>query len=75
MSKGGVYKCRKSRDYLKKGNCLELLVIAQNYGLNRLERECIAIAKHIQFSELKKDNNFDKISAANYRKIVEGVLL
>ena len=54
---------------------IKLLVIAQNYGLNRLERECIAIAKRIQFSELKKDNNFGKISADNYRKIVEGMLL
>ena len=33
------------------------------------------MAKHIQFSELKKDNNFDKISAANYRKIDEGMFI
>ena len=65
---------RPGRQYVNKGNCLELLVIAQNYGLNRLECECVERAKDIQFSELKKDNNFDKISAANYRQIVEGML-
>ena len=63
------------REYWKKRNCLELLVIAQNYGLNRLETACIERTKRIKFAELKKDNNFDKISAANYRKIVEGILL
>ncbi|CAH3022375.1 unnamed protein product [Porites evermanni] len=62
------------RGYAKKGNCLELLVIAQTYGINRLECECVEWAKDIQFSEVKKDNNFDKISAANYRQIVEGML-
>ena len=75
VSKFGICKCGSSRNYLTKGNCLELLVIAQTYGLNRLESECVERAKDIQFSELKKDNNFDKISAANYRKIVEGMLL
>ena len=75
VSKTGICKCGKSRDYLTKGNCLELLVIAQNHGLNRLESECVERAKHIQFSELKKDNNFDKISASSYRKIVEVMLL
>ena len=65
---------RPGSQYVNKGNCLELLVIAQNYGLNRLECECVERAKDIQFSELKKDNNFDKISAANYRQIVEGML-
>ena len=65
---------RPGREYVNKGDCLELLVIAQDYGLNRLECECVERAKDIQFSELKKDNNFDKVSAANYRQIVEGML-
>ena len=67
--------CGQLREYWKPGNCLELLVIAQNYGLDRLETVCIERTKRIKFSELKNDNNFDKISAANYRKIVEGILL
>ena len=67
--------CGNWREHWKKRNCLELLVIAQNYGLNRLETACIERTKRIKFAELKKDNNFDKISAANYRKIVEGILL
>ena len=67
--------CGNWRAYWKKENCLELLVMAQNYGLNRLETACIERTKRIKFAELKNDNNFDKISPANYRKIVEGILL
>ena len=65
---------RPGRQYVNKGNCLELLVIAQNYGLDRLETACVERAKQIQFSALKNDNNFDKICPSNYRKIVEGML-
>ena len=71
----GTCVCGGWRDYWKKGNCLEFLVTAQNYGLDRLETACIERTKRIRFAELKKDNNFDKISPANYRKIVEGILL
>ena len=67
-------ECGNWRQYVKKGNCLWLLVIAQTYGLDRLETACIKRTKRIKFAEFKKDNNFDKISAANYRKIVEGML-
>ena len=72
---GACGTCGNGRNYAKKGNCLELLVTAQNYGLDRLETACIERTKRIKFAELKKDNNFDKISDANYRKIVEGILL
>ena len=67
----------KARQYVISGDCLELLiVIAQNYGLKMLEAECIKRAKRIKFApDMKKDKNFDKISADNYRKIVEGMLL
>ena len=68
-------KCGNTRCYLRKGDCLELLVIAQNYGLDRLETACVERAKQTQFAELKNDKNFDKICASNYRKIVEGMLL
>ena len=61
------------RKYAKKGNCLELLVIAQTYGLDSLETACIQRAKRIRFADMKNDNDFDKISADNYRKIVEGM--
>ena len=70
----GACVCGNWRQYVKKGNCLWLLVIAQTYGLDRLEMACIKRTKRIKFAEFKKDNNFDKISAANYRKIVEGML-
>ena len=65
--------CGNWREYWKKGNCLELLVIAQNYGLNRLETAYTQRAMCIRFADMKNDNDFDKISADNYRKIVEGM--
>ena len=71
---GACGTCGNGRDYVKKGNCLELLVIAQNYGLDSLETACIQRAKRIRFAVMKKDNNFDKICVRNYRKIVEGML-
>ena len=71
----GRCKCGNTRYYVRKGDCLELLVIAENYGLDRLETACIERAKQIKFAELKNDKNFDKICASNYRKIVEGMLL
>ena len=61
------------RNYWKKGNCLELLVITQTYGLDSLETACIQRAKRIRFADMKNDNDYDKISADNYRKIVEGM--
>ena len=61
------------RNYWKNGNCLELLVIAQTYGLDSLETACIQRAKRIRFAYMKNDNDYDKISADNYRKIVEGM--
>ena len=70
----GACECGNWCQYVKKGNCLWLLVIAQTCGLDRLETACIERTKRIKFAEFKKDNNFDKISAANYRKIVEGML-
>ena len=60
------------RNYWKKGNCLELLVIAQTYGLDSLETACIQRAKRIRFADMKNDNDYDKITADHYRKIVEG---
>ena len=72
----GRCKCGNlKRNYVRMGDCLELLIIAQNYGLDRLETACIERAKKIQFAELKNDTNFDKICDSNYRKIVEGMLL
>ena len=65
--------CGNRRDYWKRGNCLEILVIAQIYGLDSLETACIQRAKGIRFANMKNDNDFDKISADNFRKIVEGM--
>ena len=56
-------------------NCyeLELLEIAQNHGLNRLQTACIEEAKKMKFKDLKNHNTYEKISSSNYRKIVEGM--
>ena len=52
---------------------LELLEIAQNHGLNRLQTACIEEAKKMKFKDLKNHNMYEKISSSNYRKIVEGM--
>ena len=53
--------------------CLELLEIAQNHGLNRLQTACIEEAKKMKFKDLKNHNMYEKISSSNFRKIVEGM--
>ena len=57
----------------RKDYCLELLEIAQNYGLNRLQTASIEEAKKMEFKDLKNHNMYEKISSSNYRKIVEGM--
>ena len=57
----------------RKYSCLELLEIAQNYGLNRLQTASIEEAKKMEFKDLKNHNMYEKISSSNYRKIVEGM--
>ena len=57
----------------RKDYCLELLEIAQNHGLNRLQTAAIEEAKKMKFKDLKNHNMYEKISSSNYRKIVEGM--
>ena len=59
--------------FVGKGNCLELLGITENHGLDRLQTECINSAQCIKFQDLKNDSIYQKISFSNYRKIVEGM--
>ena len=58
---------------IRKNYCLELLEIAQNHGLNRLQTACIEEAKKMKFKDLKNHNMYEKISSSNFRKIVEGM--
>ena len=46
----GACVCGNLRENVKKGNCLWLLVIAQTYGLDRLETACIERTKRIKFT-------------------------
>ena len=64
----GGFSLGRRKDY-----CLELLEIAQNYGLNRLQTASIEEAKKMEFKDLKNHNMYEKISSSNYRKIVEGM--
>ena len=56
------------------GKCWKLLQIAQSYELNRLKEACIEKAKRTNFKELKNDQMYEKITLANYRRIVEGIV-
>ena len=55
-------------------NCLDLLDITQNYGLERLQMACIKQAIDVSLKNLKNHQTYknDKITFSNYRKIVEG---
>ena len=64
---------RLFKTFHAKGFCLELLEIAQNHGLNRLQTACIEEAKEMKFKDLKNHKMYQKISSSNYRKIVEGM--
>ena len=69
----GLFSKSSSGGFVSKGNCLELLDIAENHGLDRLQTACIEIAQCIKFQDLKNDNIYQKISFSNYQKIVEGM--
>ena len=58
---------------IRKDYCLELLEIAQNHGLTRLQTACIEKAKEMKFKDLKNHKMYEKISSSNFRKIVEGM--
>ena len=64
----GGFGFNRRKDY-----CLELLEIAQNHGLNRLQTAAIEEAKKMKFKDLKNHNMYEKISSSNFRKIVEGM--
>ena len=68
FSTPGIFGVTSRNDY-----CLELLEIAQNHGLNRLQTACIKEVKKMKFKDLKNHNMYEKISSSNYRKIVEGM--
>lgn len=54
--------------------CLDLLGIAQDYGLNDLQMVCIHQASKISFWKLKNDSKYTNINFSNYQKIVEGMI-
>ena len=55
-------------------HCLDLLEIAQNYGLERLTVACTVKAKDLTLTSLRNHGMFrnEKIKFANYRAIAEG---
>lgn len=66
-----ISRLNESMDNLSPFYCLELLTIAEEYELNMLEKACIDTAKGAGFDDMKKHNNYTKISSSNYRAIVE----
>lgn len=52
--------------------CLDLLGIAQEYELEKLQPACVKAAQGLSLSELKNHKMYEKISLPNYRKIAEG---
>ena len=52
--------------------CLDLLGIAQEYDLEKLQSACVNNAQGLSLSELKNHKMYEKISFPNYRKIAEG---
>ena len=52
--------------------CLDLLGIAQEYELEKLQSACVKDAQGLSLSELKNHKMYEKISFPNYRKIAEG---
>ena len=55
-------------------NCLELLNIGQNYGLDRLQSACIELAMRFKFQKLTTDTNYKNISVSNHERILEGMV-
>lgn len=54
--------------------CLDLLDIAQDYRLERLQMACIDKARNISFWKLKNDSMYVKINLSNFQQIVEGMI-
>ena len=52
--------------------CLDLLGIAQEYELEKLQSACVGKAQRLSLTELKNHKMYDKIRFPNYRKIAEG---
>lgn len=52
--------------------CLDLLGVAQDYQLEKLQAVCVNKAKSMGFREFKNHKMYKKINFSNYRKIVEG---
>jgi len=54
--------------------CLDLLDIAQEYRLEKLQMVCIAKARKLSFWKLKEDSMYSKMSLSNFQQIVEGMI-
>lgn len=54
--------------------CLDLLDIAQEYKLEKLQMACIDKARNLSFWKLKEDSMYSKMSLSNFQQIVEGMI-
>ena len=54
--------------------CLDLLDIAQEFRLAKLQTVCIDEARKLSFWKLKEDSMYSKMSLSNFQQIVEGMI-
>ena len=54
--------------------CLDLLDVAQEYRLEKLEMLCIDKARKLRFRELKNASMYAKINLSNFQQIVEAMI-
>ena len=68
-----IHKLRWPRQQ-HSSQCLDLLVTAQSYNLERLQEECIKNAGNLSRQELNSHSKRDEILFPNYRKLVDGIM-
>lgn len=54
--------------------CLDLLDIAQEYKLEKLQMACIDKARNLSFWKLKEDSMYSKMSLSNFQQIIERMI-
>ena len=68
-----IHKLRWPRQQ-HSSQCLDLLVTAQSYNLERLQEECIKNAGNLSRQELNSHSKRHEILLPNYRKLVDGIM-
>ena len=63
---------KKCEEYLlTKNGSMELLIVAQRYGLQNLLEKCLEYARHKTFAELQADPHFGSLEPVNLISILQ----